>query len=66
MNIDKLHPTVKEVLLKVHQRHTATMGMSEKEKHSLNNIKKVTVHDDHIKVYYQHEWYHYTVNGTWY
>lgn len=66
MNINKLHPTVQEFLLKMHKRHTSAMGASEKEKHSLENIKKVTVHKDHIKVYYKHEWYHYHVNGTWY
>jgi len=64
--LNKLHPTVKDFLLKIHTLHIATMDPSEKEKHSLDKIKKVTIHKDHIKVYYQHEWYHYHVNGTWY
>ncbi|WP_260858068.1 hypothetical protein [Bacillus sp. FJAT-22090] len=44
------------------------MNEHEKEKHLLENIKKVVV--DHkekcMKVCYKHDWYHYCPNGTWY
>lgn len=67
MNIYELSPRVRNVLLNVHQKHLSAMGMSKKEKHSLDNIKKVVVCKDHLKVYYKHgDWYHYHVNGTWY
>lgn len=59
---------MKELLLKVHAAHTATMGSAEKEKHVLANIKKVVVDQEKkcLKVYYKHEWYHYTPQFTWY
>lgn len=58
----------KELLLKVHAKHTATMGTTAKEEHALNNIVKVVSNqeDTCLKVYYKHEWYHYTQSGTWY
>ena len=63
-----LSPPVKELLLRVHAKHTATMGTSAKELHSLENIIKVVVNPEErcLEVYYKHEWYHYTTNGTWY
>lgn len=63
-----LSPELKSLLLKVHARHIATMGQSEKEKHSLDKIKKVKVNGSKncLEVYYEHDWYHYTKNGTWY
>lgn len=66
--MENLSSNMKELLLKVHAKHTATMGTSAKEKHSLNNIVKVVVDpvEKCLKVYYKHEWYHYTPNGTWY
>ncbi|MHA6258378.1 hypothetical protein ACXYMX_00570 [Sporosarcina sp. CAU 1771] len=66
--MDNLSPTMNSLLLKVHAKHTATMGSAAKEKHSLENIKKVVVDikENCLKVYYKHEWYHYTPSGTWY
>ncbi|MEK4713499.1 hypothetical protein [Sporosarcina sp. FSL K6-5500] len=63
-----LHPEMKELLLKVHAKHTSAMGFKEKEKHALNRIKKVVVDQKEIclKVYYEHDWYHYTPQCTWY
>lgn len=61
-----LSPQMKSILLRVNKKHIAAMGATEKEKHSLDNIKKVTVHKDHLKVYYKHDWYHYTPSCDWY
>ncbi|WP_391115876.1 hypothetical protein [Psychrobacillus sp. L3] len=66
--MDKLLPRLKELLLYIHARHTATMGPEECEKHSIDNIVKVVVDPiiKCLKVNYKHEWYHYTAQGTWY
>lgn len=66
--MDNLHPNMKRLLLKVNAKHTAAMGTEEKEKHALTNIVKVIVDLEErcLKVYYKHEWYHYTPEGTWY
>ncbi|MBE1554524.1 hypothetical protein [Sporosarcina limicola] len=66
--MDNLHQKTKELLLRVHAKHTATMGQIEKEKHSLENIRKVVVDrkEKCLKVCYEHEWYHYAPNGAWY
>lgn len=65
-NIDKLHPKNKEFLIKMNKRHQARLGLEERQKYTLDKIKKVTVHKDHMKVYYEKDWYHYHVNSTWY
>lgn len=66
--MNKLSANMKLLLLNVHRKHINTMSPEEKEKHSPENILKVIV--DHknkcLKVYYKHEWYHYTNKGTWY
>lgn len=64
--LKNLSPKVKELLLYVHEKHTSTMDQENKDKHSLENIKKVVVEKYCLKVYYEHEWYHYTTQGTWY
>lgn len=67
MKIDKLNQEAKKLLFDVHQHHISAMGAKEKERHSFDNITKIVVCRDHIKVYYKHgDWYHYHVNGTWY
>lgn len=58
-----------QILLNTYQRHNRSMGLSERDKYSISNIKKVQRYapDAIIKVYYKNgDWWHYTKNGTWY
>ncbi|MCK1998952.1 hypothetical protein MPH47_17285 [Psychrobacillus psychrodurans] len=66
--MNKLSANTKLLLLTVHGKHIKTMSPEEKEKHSLENIVKVVVDhkNKYLKVYYKHEWYHYTNKGSWY
>jgi hypothetical protein len=64
---DKLTNQERDIVERVNALHTSNMGASERDKHSLDKIIKVEYNkaEKCLNVHYEHEWYHYTMNG-WY
>lgn len=58
-----------KLLLQVYADHNSSMGLIERTDHTLSDIVKVTsdLKKKALKVYYRNgNWWHYSINGTWY
>lgn len=58
-----------QLLLKVYAAHNRSMGLGERKNYTLNNIVKIVrnVKKQCLEVHYDNgNWWHYSVNGTWY
>ena len=64
---NKLPPRAQEVFQKVYKKHLASMGVEEKKKHSVDNLKavKVNAREKCLEAHFAHDWYKYYPNGTW-
>lgn len=54
--------------LRVHRKHMDAFGVENQKKYSLENVKKVKYDQKEgtINVYYEDNWWHYTIDGQWY
>lgn len=56
-------------LLTVYANHNRSMGLEERKKYTLSDIVKVerNAAEKCLNVYYKNgDWWHYSVDGTWY
>jgi hypothetical protein len=57
------------LLLKVYADHNGSMGLEKRKNYTLSHIVKVerNLEEKCLDVYYKNgDWWHYSVNGTWY
>lgn len=71
MNKFKLTPEQYNLFIRTHTKHLAAFweGSTEREKRTLEHVKNVKWDrkEGCLKVYFEDgEWWHYTLNGTWY
>lgn len=56
-----------KILLNTHAAHHRSMGFTEREKYTLENIVNVKRGKNCLRVYYKNgDWWHYTPSGKWY
>lgn len=58
-----------QLLLQVYASHNRSMGLEERKQHTLSDIGKVVRNTkvQCLNVYYNNgNWWHYSVDGTWY
>lgn len=58
-----------KLLLRVYAKHNSSMGLKERETHSLSHIVKVVrnTKEKCLNVHYSNgDWWHYTTAGNWY
>jgi hypothetical protein len=58
-----------QLLLQVYANHNRSMGLKERVKYSASEIVKVkrNIKEKCLEVYYSDgNWWHYSLNGTWY
>lgn len=58
-----------KLLLKVYAKHNSSMGLEKRKNFTLSDIVQVERNPEEkcINVYYKNgDWWHYSVNGTWY
>lgn len=62
-----LSKATKAMFSMIRKNHLASMGETEKEKHSIENLVSVKINQEEncFEVQYKHEWYKYYTNGTW-
>ena len=63
-----LHPTMKNLFLKIYRKHLSSMGKEAREKHTIDKIVEIKVNQSEscFEVYYKYgDWYKYYPNGTW-
>jgi len=57
------------LLMNVYANHNRSMGLEERKKYTLSHIVKVArnVKEKCLEVHYENgDWWHYSVNGSWY
>jgi hypothetical protein len=58
-----------KLLLQVYANHNRSMGIEERKGHTLSDIEEVVrnTRQNCLEVYFKNEnWWHYTVDGSWY
>lgn len=56
-----------KMFLEVYANHNSSMGLEVRKNYNLSDIVKVVKGNRCLKVYYENgDWWHYTMDGTWY
>lgn len=63
---DKMPVWAQEIFTKTHEKHMQAMGTEMRARHSKIDRVQWVPEESCVHVYFEHDWYHYDANHTWY